>query len=51
MNSEAKFQLDSTTDEEFLHTRIVKIVRYDVAESWQVLQWGSMGQFFTRCRI
>jgi len=24
---------------------------YDVAESWPFLQWGSMGKFFTRCKI
>ena len=25
--------------------------RYDVAESGRVLQWGSMGKVFARCRI
>ena len=34
---------------------IVKIVRfrqrYNVAKSGRFLQWGSMGKFFTRCRI
>ena len=29
----------------------VKIARYNVAESGQILQWGSMGSFFTHCRI
>ena len=37
------------------YTPIVKIDRfrqhYDVAESGRFLQWGSMGEIFTRCRI
>ena len=40
--SEAKFQLDSTTYEEFPH---------NVAESGRFLQWGSMGKLFIRCQI
>ena len=39
----------------FPYTPIVKIARfrqrYNVAESWQFLQWGSMGKFFICCQI
>jgi len=45
-----------TKDEKFPHRPpIVKIgrfrQRYNVAESGQFLQWGTMGKFFTRGRI
>jgi len=53
MNSDAKFQLDLTTDKEFPHWLTFEKIGsfYNVAKSSQFLQWGSMGKIFNLCLI